>query len=160
MSDFARQQGAFQRGILTGDNAILDEILDSPKAKHETLFGIYRHAYGSRLVEVMRNDHELLHRYLGDEVSTRWGMPMSRRAHRKIPTCAGSRKACRIPQIGRAIQSASGALRPAALEKALNEAFDAAEAPVLALGDMAASRRRSGTIWCSRPIRALIGLIS
>ena len=66
MSDFARQQGAFQRGILTGDDTVLAEILDSPREKRETLFGVYRHAYGSRLVEAMRNDHELLHLYLGD----------------------------------------------------------------------------------------------
>ena len=37
MSDFARQQSEFQRGILTGEDGILAEILDSPKEKRETL---------------------------------------------------------------------------------------------------------------------------
>ena len=69
MSDFARQQNEFQLGILTGDDTILAEILDSPKEKRETLFGVYRYAYSSRLVEAMRTDHELLHLYLGDERS-------------------------------------------------------------------------------------------
>src|SRR5260221_6870621 len=73
MSDFARQQSAFQRGILTGDDTVLAEILDSPKEKRETLYGVYRYAYGSRLVEAMRNDHELLHLYLGDEMFDEMG---------------------------------------------------------------------------------------
>ena len=72
MSDFARQQGEFQRGILSGDDTVLSEILDSPQ-KRETLFGVYRYAYGSRLVEAMRNDHELLHLYLGDETFDEMG---------------------------------------------------------------------------------------
>ncbi len=73
MSDFARQQADFQRGILTGDDTVLAEILDSPREKRETLYGVYRYAYGSRLVEAMRNDHELLHPYLGDETFDEMG---------------------------------------------------------------------------------------
>ena len=73
MSDFARQQADFQRGILTGDDAVLTEILDSPREKRETLYGVYRFAYGSRLVEAMRNDHELLRLYLGDEMFDEMG---------------------------------------------------------------------------------------
>ena len=42
MSDFARQQSEFQRGILAGDDAILGEILDSPREKRATLFGVLR----------------------------------------------------------------------------------------------------------------------
>ena len=44
MSDFARQQAAFQRGILEGDEKVLAEILDSPREKRDVLFGVYRHA--------------------------------------------------------------------------------------------------------------------
>src|SRR6202790_3873529 len=73
MSEIARQQGAFQHGILTGDDSILTEILDSPKEKREILFGVYRYAYGSRLVEAMRSDHKLLHDYLGDEMFDEMG---------------------------------------------------------------------------------------
>src|SRR5919201_447356 len=46
---------------------------DSPREKRETLFGVYRYAYGSRLVEALRNDHELLHAYLGDEMFDEMG---------------------------------------------------------------------------------------
>ena len=68
MSDFARQQSDFQRGILSGDDKVLAEILDSPKEKREVLFGVYKYAYGSRLVDALRNDHKLLHSYVGDEM--------------------------------------------------------------------------------------------
>ena len=94
MSDFARQQSEFQRGILTGDDRILAEILDSPKEKRETLFGVYRHAYGSRLVEAMRNDHECCTAISAMRPSTRWAMPMSRQGRRNMRIFAGSRKAC------------------------------------------------------------------
>ncbi|MEH2562535.1 DNA-binding domain-containing protein [Bradyrhizobium sp. AZCC 2289] len=138
MSDFARQQGAFQRGILTGDDTVLAEILDSPREKRETLFGVYRYAYGSRLVEAMRNDHELLHLYLGDETFDEMGHayvrarpsehPNLRRFSQGLPDFLKST----APYCDHPILSDL-----AALEKALNDAFDAAEGPVLALADMA-----------------------
>jgi hypothetical protein len=95
MSDFARQQSEFQRGILSGDDDILAEILDSPKEKRETLFGVYRYAYGSRLVEAMGNDHELLHRYLGDEAFDEMGHGYVKARPSEHPICAGSRRGCR-----------------------------------------------------------------
>ncbi len=138
MSDFARQQSAFQRGILTGDDTVLAEILDSPKEKRETLFGVYRYAYGSRLVEAMRNDHELLHLYLGDEMFDEMGHvyvkarpsehPNLRWFSQGLPDFLKSTE----PYCDHPILSDL-----AALEKALNDAFDAAEGPVLALTDMA-----------------------
>jgi hypothetical protein len=121
MSDFARQQAEFQRGILDGDETVLAEILDSPREKRDVLFGVYRYAYGSRLVEAMRNDHELLHLYLGDEMNLRWfsqGLPeflKSTAPYSEHPVL------CDL----------------AALEKALNDAFDAAEGKVVELTDMA-----------------------
>lgn len=77
MSEFARQQSDFQRAILTDDGSVLSEILDSPRENRETLLGVYRYAYGSRLVEAMRNDHELLHRFLGDEMFDDMGHALS-----------------------------------------------------------------------------------
>ena len=138
MSEFARQQSEFQRGILTGDDAILDEILDSPRENRATLFGVYRYAYGSRLVEVMRNDHELLHLYLGDETFDEMGYayvkarpsehPNLRWFSQALPEfLASAEPYCNHPVLSDL----------AALEKALNDAFDAAEAPVLTLEDMA-----------------------
>jgi hypothetical protein len=138
MSDFARQQAEFQRGILAGDDTVLVEILDSPREKRDTLFGVYRYAYGSRLVEVMRNDHEQLHAYLGNEMFDEVGHayvkahpsehPNLRWFSQGLPDFLKSAKPyCDHPVLAGL----------AALEKALNDAFDAAEGPVLELTDMA-----------------------
>ena len=138
MSDFARQQAEFQRGILSGDDAVLSEILDSPREKREALFGVYRYAYGSRLVEAMRNDHELLHLYLGDEMFDEMGHAYVKAHPSEHPNLRWFSKS--LPDFLRS--NAPYADHPvlsdlAALEKALNDAFDAAEGAVVELTDMA-----------------------
>ena len=132
MSDFARQQAEFQRGILSDDDTVLSEILDSPREKREALFGVYRHAYGSRLVEAVRNDHELLHLYLGDEMFDEMahayvkahpsGHPNLRWFSKSLPDFLRSN----APYSDHPVLSDL-----AALEKALNDAFDAAEGAVV-----------------------------
>jgi hypothetical protein len=134
MSDFARQQSDFQRGILTGDDSVLAEILDSPQEKREVLFGVYKYAYSSRLVEAMRNDHKLLHGYLGDEMFDAMGEAYVAANPSQHPNLRWFSKD--VPDFLRATQPYSD-YPVVALEKALNDAFDAADALVLALADMA-----------------------
>jgi hypothetical protein len=139
MSDFARQQADFQRGILTGDDTVIDEIQDSPREKRETLYGVYRYAYGSRLVEAVRNDHELLHRYLGDETFDEMGHAYVKARPSQHPNLRWFSQG--LPEFLKTAEPYSNhpALSDlAALEKALNDAFDAAEGPVLELAAMAA----------------------
>jgi hypothetical protein len=138
MSELARQQDDFQRGILEADDAVLTEILDSPKQRREVLFGVYRHAYGSRLAVAMRNDHDLLHDYLGDEMFDE----MARAYIAAHPSQYANVRwfAQALPQFLRSTEPYSGypvLSDLCALEKALNDAFDAEDAPVLALADMA-----------------------
>jgi Putative DNA-binding domain len=138
MSDLARQQSDFQRGILAGDESILAEIPDSPKEKRETLFGVYRYAYSSRLVDAMRNDHKLLHIYLGDEMFDAMGHayvaanpsqnPNLRWFSSSLPDFLKSNE----PYSNHPVLSDL-----AALEKALNDAFDAKDAPTIGVSDMA-----------------------
>ncbi|HMM93264.1 DNA-binding domain-containing protein [Bradyrhizobium sp.] len=138
MSDFARQQADFQRGILDGDDTVLAEILDGPREKRDVLFGVYRHAYGSRLVEAMRNDHELLHLYIGDEM-------FDEMAHAYVRACPSTHSNLRwfsqgLPEFLRSTAPyADHAVLSdlAALEKALNDAFDAADGKTVDLTDMA-----------------------
>jgi hypothetical protein len=137
MSEFARLQSDFQRGILSGDDSILAEILDSPKEKREVLFGVYRHAYGSRLVDALRNDHELLHNYLGDEMFDAMGYAYVAAKPSHHPNLRWFSQG--LPEFLKSTEPYSE--HPiladlAALEKALNDAFDSADAPVLALADM------------------------
>jgi hypothetical protein len=139
MSDLARQQSEFQRAILTGDDAILAEIPDSPREMRETLFSVYRNAYSSRLVEAMRNDHKLLHIYLGDDTFNEMGHayvaaypshhPNLRWFSGRLPDFLKTAKAYRKYPVLSDL---------AALEKVLNDAFDAIEAPVIKVADMAA----------------------
>jgi hypothetical protein len=138
MSDFARQQADFQRGILTGDDTVLTEILDSPREKRETLYGVYRYAYGSRLVEALRNDHALLHSYLGDEAFDEMGHAYVKARPSEHPNLRWFSQG--LPEFLRSAEPYCN--HPvladlAALEKALNDAFDAAEGPVLELAAMA-----------------------
>ena len=138
MSEFARVQSDFQRGILTGDDSILAEILDSPKEKREVLFGVYRHAYGSRLVDALRNDHELLHNYLGDEMFDAMGYAYVAAKPSHHPNLRWFSQGLPDFLKGTEPYSEHPILSDlAALEKALNDAFDAADAPVVALTDMA-----------------------
>ncbi|MGD9502130.1 MAG: putative DNA-binding domain-containing protein [Methyloceanibacter sp.] len=60
-------QDSFQRGILAGDDAILDEVNDSDKEQRKVLFGVYRNAYVFRLTDILYEDYEQLHAYLGDQ---------------------------------------------------------------------------------------------
>jgi len=138
MSDFARQQGEFQRGILASDDSVLAELLDSPKEKRETLFAVYRHAYSARLVEAMRSEHELLHAYLGDEAFDQ----MARAYIASHPSQNANLRwfSTALPDFLRSTKPYRGhpvISELAALEKALNDAFDAQDCEVLTLAAMA-----------------------
>jgi Putative DNA-binding domain len=138
MSDFARQQAEFQRGILDGDETVLTEILDSPREKRDVLFGVYRYAYGSRLVEAMRNDHELLHLYLGDEMFDEMGHAYVKARPSAHPNMRWFSQG--LPAFLKSAEPYSGypvLYELAALEKTLNDAFDAAEGDVVELAAMA-----------------------
>ena len=138
MNRFEWLQDEFQRAVLTGDDAILGEILDSPKEKRDVLFGVYRHAYGARLVESLRTDHALLHSYVGDETFDAMGYAYVAASPSYHPN---------IRWFARALPDFLGATEPysnypvlselAALEKALNDAFDSADAPALQVADLA-----------------------
>jgi hypothetical protein len=137
MSDFARQQSDFQRGILTGDDKVLAEILDSPKEKREVLFGVYKYAYGSRLVDARRNDHKLLHSYVGDEMFDEMGQAYVVANPSQHPNLRWFSQG--LPDFLKAAPYGEYPILSdlAALEKALNDAFDAKDAPVVELADMA-----------------------
>ncbi len=138
MSEFARQQDDFQRAILTGDDAVLAEILDSPREQRAVLFGIYRHAYVSRLIEAIRNDHKRLHLYLGDDMFDAMGRAYVAAHPSQHPNLRWFSQA--LPEFLKS--TAPYRDHPilsdlAALETALNDAFDAEDVPLLALSDMA-----------------------
>lgn len=139
MRDVARLQEAFQHAILTGDDAVLSEILDSPRESREVLFGVYRNAYVQRLVEILASEFPALLAHMGEDVfdaAARAYVAAHPSRHRNarwigvdLPGFLGETEPF----------SASPAFAEiAALECALSDAFDAADAPVLGIADLAA----------------------
>lgn len=132
-------QDRFQRAILDGDDTILRDIPDGPRETKTNLLGIYRDAYGLRLVEVLGNDHEMLRAYMGDD-----GFRVMARAY--IAGCPSQHPNARwfshrLPDFLRETEPymrMPGLADLAALERALNDAFDGVDAPVLGLADLAA----------------------
>jgi hypothetical protein len=138
MSSLKELQESFQRGILAGDNAILAEIKDSPKEERKVLFGVYRNAYVARLAEVLADDYEQVHAYLGDAGFAKLAKsyiaahPSDRRSARDfgrhvpdfLKTDPGFAAHAEVAEI-------------AALEKALADAFDGPEAEPLSLAMLA-----------------------
>jgi hypothetical protein len=138
MTEFERLQSEFQRGILSGEDSVLTEILDSSKEKREVLFGVYKYAYASRLVEAMRNDHELLHAYLGDEMFDDMGNAYVAARPSQHPNLRWFSQG--VPDFLRSTEPYSNypvLAELAELEKALNDAFDATDAQVVAIADLA-----------------------
>ena len=122
-------QARIQAGILDLDDGALDEIVDSPRENRAVLFGVYRNAYRLRLIEVLGIDYEQLHGYLGDDQFDALARayiaanPSSYRSARDF--------GCRMPEFCAA--TAPWSERPeiaeiAALERALNDAFDGSDA--------------------------------
>jgi hypothetical protein len=139
MKSLKELQETFQRGILAGDDAILAEVKDSAKEKRNVLFGVYRNAYVARLAEILGDDYEQLHSYLGDQGFARLvkayidANPSDQRSARwfgrHLPTFvrdnetyAKHREVAEIAQ----------------LEKALADAFDGPDAEPLRIDTLAA----------------------
>lgn len=137
-------QDSLQKAILDGDDAILTTILDNTRTSRETLFGVYRNAYVGRLVEILGTDYALLRAYVGDDYfaglarayilahpsrtqNARW-------VGAKLPGFMAN-YAAEHPQLAEL----------AAIEKAVSDAFDAADSPAIGLADMAAIPAESWT---------------
>jgi hypothetical protein len=161
MNLLASLQDRFQRGLLDGDDNTLTDIVDSAKTTRDILFGVYKHAYGARLVEIIRHDFERMHAWLGDETfddmarayveshpsrhaNARW---YSRDLPDFLETAAPFRDAPVLAEL-------------ALLERALNDAFDADDAPVLQLDALAwiAPERWSGLRFRPHPSATRINL--
>jgi len=131
-------QDRFQRSILEGDDEILGHIPDGPKETKQNLLGVYRDAYALRLIEVVGNDHEQLRNYLGvDDFNE-----MARAYIASQPSHHSNARwfSRGLPEFLKASEPYShhpivGEL--SSLEKALNDAFDGLDAPVLGMNDLA-----------------------
>ncbi len=125
-------QRELQRDLLGEPSTIADAIADTPPLPVEARLGIYRHAYGARLIEALAETYPILHWLLGDESFESLGMlfvgshPSEHRS---------------IRWYGRELADFTGATAPfadqpilaeiARFEWTLSEVFDAADAGVV-----------------------------
>jgi hypothetical protein len=133
----AEFQESFQEAIIEGDDALLALIPDNSKTTRDVLLGVYRHAYVARLVEIAGKDHPRLLRYMGEAEFGKMlrgyvavcpsRHPNVRWFASRLPTYLFSA----APYVDLPVLS-----ELALIERALNDAFDAADAPVLSLGDL------------------------
>jgi hypothetical protein len=134
--NLAEMQAAFQSALMQGDDGILDEITDSSRTNRNVLFGVYRHAYVSRLVDIISNDHPLLRAYLGDDA-------FEDLARSYVAACPSRTQNARwfSHQLPEFIRKSSNHEQQVAelseLERALNDAFDAPDDEPLTLQDLA-----------------------
>ena len=139
MKNLRELQESFQRGILAGDDAILTEVKDSAKEQRKVLFGVYRNAYVARLAEIVGEDYEQLHAYLGDQAFAKLvkayiaANPSDQRSARwfgrHLPAFVRQSEAfAKHREVGEIAE----------LEKALTDAFDSADAEPLRIETLAA----------------------
>jgi hypothetical protein len=132
-------QESLQSAILSGDDAILATILDNSRTTRRTLFGVYRHAYANRLVEVLGNDYGLLRAFVGharfDDLARAYIAAHPSRTQNarwfgsEFPDFLTRHElACKRTELAEL----------ASIEKLVADAFDSADAAVLGLTDLAA----------------------
>ena len=130
----AELQTKFQAGILENDRTVLASIAESRKTDRATLFAVYHDAYRLRLAEFLSNDFPVLRVHIGEEA-------FGRLVQDYIES-APSRQAnarwygTRLPDFMQETapwRKNRSAIDLARFERALSDAFDAADAPVTAI---------------------------
>jgi hypothetical protein len=136
-TSLAAIQNDLKDAILKGADTFKAHIATPAKGSKSTAFGIYKTAYTMRLTDFLANDHEMLHSYLGDSNFAKLAEayiktnpsehPNARWYSINLPAfLLGYEPLRRNPEIQEL----------AALESALNTAFDAPEADTLTLVDL------------------------
>lgn len=156
----AELQARFQAAVVDGTDDVLGLIPHNSRTSNSVLLGVYRHAYAARLVEVVRNAHPMLAHYIGEEAfeamarryvaATPSRHPNARWYASKMPEFLAREEFSEQPELGEI----------ALLERQLDLAFDAADAPVLDLAALAVfpPETWSGLVFVPHPSVALLGL--
>jgi hypothetical protein len=156
----AELQRRFQAAIVDGSEDVLALIPANSRTTNAVLLGVYRHAYAARLVEVVRSAYPLLAQYMGDVAFE----AMARRYVAHYPSRHTNARwfASDVPDLlDQEDFTASPELRDIALiERQLDLAFDAFDAPVLDLATLAAHPPEAwgGLVFTPHPSAALMTL--
>lgn len=127
-------QALFQKAVLEGDSTIFASLCDNSRTSRTELFGVYQNAYTGRLAEILAQDYEYLSAYLGGERFAE--LAEAYIAARPSRSQNARWFGARLPAFLRSVQTHEA--NPeyadlADLEKALADAFDAADADPLTL---------------------------
>lgn len=133
----AELQSRMQDSIVKRNTNTLPHLKQTPRDTPEVMFGVYVNAYRLRLIEILGHDHEKLKCYMGEEEFARMAVayieahpsdnPNARWFSRHVPTfLAKAWPWARKPELADL----------ALLEKSLNDAFDAPEAPIVVQADL------------------------
>lgn len=134
-------QSAFQAALLAPDPApadVLARLAPNPREPNATRFGIYHSAYRLRLIEALGVSYERLHLLMGGSFADMAGAYVAAHAspYRNLRWYGGDLPDFLADTPPWSNEPALAQL--AALERNLNHAFDAPDAPVLSLQDLAA----------------------
>ena len=134
----AELQTKFQAGILENDRSVLASIANSRKTDRATLFAVYYDAYRMRLAEFLSNDFPILRTCLGDEAFGRLveDYILSAPSRQRNARWYGAR----LPDFMHETapwRANRGAIDLARFERALSDAFDAADAPLSSIDALA-----------------------
>ena len=138
MSQLREFQEQFQRAILGGERAVLEDISEGAHERREVLLDVYRKGYTLRLVKMLQAAHELLPAYLGTKKFDALARTYMDANPPRDPLTRHF--ADHLPQFLRETKPYSAhpeMAELALLEKSLNDAFYSADAPVLVLADLA-----------------------
>ncbi|MDQ8700825.1 DNA-binding domain-containing protein [Hyphomicrobium sp. LHD-15] len=156
----AELQARFQAAIVGGSDDILGFIPPNSRTSNAVLFGVYRFAYVSRLVEVVRNAYPMLARHMRDDAFVR----MAERYVARYPSRHANARwyATDVPELlSEGDYADAPVLREIALiERQLDQAFDAVDAPVLDLAALAQHPPEtwSDLVFAAHPSVALLTL--
>ncbi|KTD10933.1 hypothetical protein Lgra_1899 [Legionella gratiana] len=137
MTDLLHLQKQFQQFLLSGQSDIYDSIIQTELVSVDTRLGIYRDAYKLRLIECLSSNFPSLHTYLGseqfDEVALHYvnAYPSSYRSIRWFGDLLPDFIKSQYPQYPHLAELAD-------FEWKMSLAFDAADAQVVRVEDMAA----------------------
>jgi hypothetical protein len=156
----AELQRRFQAAIVDGSDDMLALIPANSRTTNTVLLGVYRHAYVARLVEVLRGAYPLLARYMGDFAFEAMARSYVALYPSRYPNARWY--ASDVPELlAREEFAHAPVLREIALiERQLDLAFDAVDAPVLDLAALAAFPPEAwgGLIFDPHPSAALLTL--
>lgn len=158
----AELQARFQAAVVDGDDGVLALIPPNSRTSNAVLLGVYRHAYVARLIEVARGAYPVLAAYMGEEAFD----AAARRYVERYPSRHANARwfASDLPELLAGDEfAATPELRDIALlERQLDTAFDAADAPILDLAALAAHPPEAwgGLVFTPHPSAALLTLVT